>query len=140
MVNYSIDCGLGGDNVVIFYEDVDMFYILVWQECIIGVLVVCVMQVVCEFVDSVDKICGKVMVIIGVVMNYWYYMDMNYCVVINMLMMCGCIGQSGGGWVYYVGQEKLCLQIGWVLLVFGLDWSWLLWQMNGISFFYLYSL
>jgi nitrate reductase alpha subunit len=24
-----------------------------------------------------------------------------------MLMMCGCVGQTGGGWAHYVGQEKL---------------------------------
>jgi nitrate reductase alpha subunit len=38
------------------------------------------------------------MIIIGAAMNHWYHMDMNYRGVINMLVMCGCIGQSGGGW------------------------------------------
>ena len=47
------------------------------------------------------------MVIIGAGMNHWYHSDMNYRSVINMLMMCGCIGKSGGGWAHYVGQEKL---------------------------------
>ena len=32
---------------------------------------------------------------------------MNYRGVINMLMMCGCMGKSGGGWSHYVGREKL---------------------------------
>lgn len=76
------------------------------------------------------------MIIVGVGMNYWFYNDMNYRGLINMLIMCGCVGQIGGGWVYYVGQEKLCLQIGWQLFVFGLDWSKLLCYMNGILFFY----
>jgi nitrate reductase alpha subunit len=34
-------------------------------------------------------------------------MDMNYRGLINILMLCGCVGQSGGGWAHYVGQEKL---------------------------------
>ena len=33
--------------------------------------------------------------------------DMNYRGVINMLVMCGCVGQSGGGWSHYVGRKKL---------------------------------
>ncbi len=37
---------------------------------------------------------------------------MNYRGVINMLVMCGCVGQSGGGWSHYVGQEKLRPQTG----------------------------
>lgn len=32
---------------------------------------------------------------------------MNYRGLINMLIFCGCVGQSGGGWAHYVGQEKL---------------------------------
>jgi hypothetical protein len=56
---------------------------------------------------------GPSMVIIGAAMNHWYHMDMNYRGVINMLVMCGCVGQSGGGWAHYVGQEKLRPQTGW---------------------------
>ena len=56
---------------------------------------------------------ARSMVIIGAAMNHWYHTDMNYRGVINMLMMCGCIGQSGGGWAHYVGQEKLRPQTGW---------------------------
>ena len=55
-------------------------------------------------------------------MNHWYHCDMNYRGIINMLMMCGCIGQSGGGWAHYVGQEKLRPQTGWTALAFALDW------------------
>jgi nitrate reductase alpha subunit len=33
-----------------------------------------------------------------------------------MLVMCGCVGQSGGGWSHYVGQEKLRPQSGWLPL------------------------
>ena len=43
---------------------------------------------------------------------------MNYRGIINMLVMCGCVGQSGGGWSHYVGQEKLRPQTGWLPLAF----------------------
>jgi nitrate reductase alpha subunit len=82
---------------------------------------------------------GKSMVIIGAAMNHWYHSDMNYRGVINMLMMCGCIGQSGGGWAHYVGQEKLRPQTGWTALAFALDWIRPPRQMNSTSFFYAHT-
>lgn len=139
MANYSIDRGLGGDNVATSYEDADTPYTPAWQERITGVPAARATQVAREFADSADKTRGKAMVIIGAAMNHWYHMDMNYRAVINMLMMCGCIGQSGGGWAHYVGQEKLRPQTGWAPLAFGLDWSRPPRQMNGTSFFYLHS-
>ncbi len=51
-------------------------------------------------------------------MNHWYHMDMNYRGMINLLVFCGCVGQSGGGWSHYVGQEKLRPQTGWLPLAF----------------------
>jgi len=66
-------------------------------------------------------------------------MDMNYRGIINMLVMCGCIGQSGGGWAHYVGQEKLRPQTGWLPVAFALDWSRPPRQMNSTSFFYAHS-
>jgi nitrate reductase alpha subunit len=61
---------------------------------------------------------------------------MNYRGVINMLAMCGCIGQPGGGWSHYVGQEKLRPQSGWLPLAFALDWGRPPRQMNSTSFWY----
>ena len=85
------------------------------------------------------KTHGKSMVIIGAAMNHWYHADMNYRGVINLLMMCGCIGQSGGGWAHYVGQEKLRPQTGWTALAFALDWIRPPRQMNSTSFFYAHT-
>ena len=48
---------------------------------------------------------------------------MNYRGVINLLVMCGCVGKSGGGWSHYVGREKLRPQTGWTALAFALDWN-----------------
>ena len=79
------------------------------------------------------------MVIVGAALNHWYHMDMTYRGIINMLMLCGCIGQSGGGWCHYVGQEKLRPQTGWAPLAFAADWNRPARQMNGTSFFYAHT-
>ncbi len=62
------------------------------------------------------------MIIVGAGLNHWYHLDMNYRGLINMLIFCGCVGQSGGGWAHYVGQEKLRPQTAgsrWRLLLTG---------------------
>ena len=74
------------------------------------------------FAANAEQTNGKSMVIIGAAMNHWFHMDMNYRAAINMLVMCGCVGQSGGGWSHYVGQEKLRPQTGWAPLAFATDW------------------
>ncbi len=85
------------------------------------------------------KTHGRSMVIVGAGINHWYHMDMTYRGIINMLIFCGCIGQSGGGWAHYVGQEKLRPQTGWLPLAFGLDWQRPPRHMNSTSFFYNHS-
>ena len=135
VANYGIDRGLGGDNVAGSYDD-DVPYTPAWQEKITGVSRQNVITVAREFATNAEKTNGKSMVILGAGLNHWYHMDMNYRGIINMLMMCGCIGQSGGGWAHYVGQEKLRPQTGWLPLAFALDWKRPPRQMNSTSFFY----
>ncbi|MDH5629300.1 MAG: nitrate reductase subunit alpha [Gammaproteobacteria bacterium] len=138
MANYGIDRGLGGGNVASSFDD-DIPFTPAWQEKITGVSRDKVIRIAREFADTADKTKGKSMIIVGAAMNHWYHMDMNYRGLINMLMMCGCVGQSGGGWAHYVGQEKLRPQTGWLPLAFGLDWSRPPRQMNSTSFFYNHS-
>jgi len=138
MANYGIDRGLGGGNVATSYDD-DIPFTPAWQEKITGVPRDRVIQVAREFADNAHKTRGKSMIIVGAAMNHWYHMDMNYRGLINMLIMCGCIGQTGGGWAHYVGQEKLRPQTGWLPLAFGLDWSRPPRHMNSTSFFYNHS-
>ncbi|MEB7738171.1 nitrate reductase subunit alpha [Escherichia coli] len=92
-----------------------------------------------EFADTAHKTHGRSMIILGAGVNHWYHMDMNYRGMINMLIFCGCVGQSGGGWAHYVGQEKLRPQTGWLPLAFALDWNRPPRQMNSTSFFYNHS-
>lgn len=138
IANYGIDRGLGGENVATSLED-DVPYTPAWQEKITGVPAEQVTRIAREFADNADKTRGRSMVILGAAINHWYHMDMIYRGIINMLMMCGCIGKSGGGWSHYVGQEKLRPQTGWQPLAFALDWHRPPRHMNSTSFFYNHS-
>ncbi len=136
--HYGISRGLPGETARNGY-DADAPYTPAWQEKITGVARDQVIAVARQFADNADKTRGKSMVIIGAAMNHWYHCDMNYRGIINMLMLCGCIGQSGGGWAHYVGQEKLRPQTGWTALAFALDWIRPPRQMNSTSFFYAHT-
>ena len=136
--NYSLDRGLGGDHVARDYSD-DVPFTPAWAERITGVRRDKIIQVAREFADNAEKTNGRSMVIIGAAMNHWFHMDMNYRAVINMLVMCGCVGQSGGGWSHYVGQEKLRPQTGWTALAFALDWARPPRQMNATSAWYAHT-
>ena len=135
VANYGVDQGLGGDNVAKSYDEIKP-YTPAWQESITGVGREKIIQIAREFADNANKTRGRSMVILGAAINHWYHMDMNYRGIINMLIMCGCIGKSGGGWAHYVGQEKLRPQTGWQPLAFGLDWNRPPRHMNSTSFFY----
>ncbi|AKJ70162.1 nitrate reductase A subunit alpha [Pandoraea thiooxydans] len=138
VANYGVDQGLGGPNVAGSFDD-DVPYTPAWQEKITGVKRQDVIAVAREFADNADKTQGKSMVILGAGLNHWFNMDMSYRGIINLLIMCGCIGRSGGGWSHYVGQEKLRPQTGWLPLAFGTDWYRPNRVMNGTSFFYAHT-
>ena len=131
LANYGVGAAKSFDD--------DVPYTPAWQEKITGVPREQVITVARQFADNADKTHGKSMVIIGAAMNHWYHMDMNYRAIINLLAMCGCVGQSGGGWAHYVGQEKLRPQTGWTALAFALDWARPPRQMNSTSFFYAHT-
>ncbi|MDE2167561.1 MAG: nitrate reductase subunit alpha [Alphaproteobacteria bacterium] len=135
--NYGLDRGLGGEGARDYGANVP--FTPAWQEPITGVPADKAIAVARAFADNAEKTKGRSMVIIGAAMNHWYHQDMNYRGVINMLMMCGTVGVSGGGWAHYVGQEKLRPQTGWTALAFALDWARPPRQMNGTSFFYAHS-
>ncbi|WP_081768659.1 nitrate reductase subunit alpha [Herbaspirillum sp. RV1423] len=138
IANYGVDQGLGGDNVAASFDD-DVPYTPAWQEKITGVKRQDVIAVAREFADNAHKTEGKSMVILGAGLNHWFNMDMSYRSIINLLVMCGCVGKSGGGWAHYVGQEKLRPQTGWLPLAFATDWHRPPRFMNGTSFFYAHA-
>ena len=136
--NYGLDRGLGGDWVARDYAD-DVPGTPAWAEKITGVPRDRIAHVAREFADNAEKTEGRSMVILGAGLNHWYHMDMNYRGIINMLVMCGCVGQSGGGWAHYVGQEKLRPQTGWQPLAFALDWGRPPRHMNSTSAWYAHT-
>ena len=139
LASLGVDNGVGNQHVTDDYNDETVAGTPAWQEKITGVSREKVIQIAREFAENADKTHGKSMIIIGAGVNHWYHMDMNYRGAINMLMLCGCIGQSGGGWSHYVGQEKLRPQTGWAPVAFALDWHRPPRHMNGTSFFYNHS-
>ncbi len=138
VANYGIDRGLGGGNVASSFDE-DVPYTPAWQERITGVSRDKVVTVAREFAENAAKTEGRSMIIVGAALNHWYHMDMIYRGIINLLVMCGCVGQSGGGWSHYVGQEKLRPQSGWLPLAFALDWGRPPRQMNSTSFWYAHT-
>ncbi|KAA0218919.1 MAG: nitrate reductase subunit alpha [Lautropia sp.] len=136
--NYGVARGLPDENAADDYDS-DRPYTPAWQERITGVPRAQAIAVARQFADNADRTGGRSMVIIGAAMNHWYHCDMNYRGIINMLMLCGCVGQTGGGWAHYVGQEKLRPQTGWTVLAFALDWIRPPRQQNSTSFFYAHT-
>ncbi|EYD72882.1 Respiratory nitrate reductase alpha chain [Rubellimicrobium mesophilum DSM 19309] len=136
--SYGLDRGFGGANVAKGYDE-DVPCTPAWAEKVTGVPRQAIVQVAREFAQNADITKGRSMVILGAGLNHWYHMDMSYRGIIQLLVMCGCIGQSGGGWSHYVGQEKLRPQTGWLPLAFALDWTRPPRQMGGTSFFYAHT-
>ena len=138
VANYGLDRGFGGKHVAKSYDDNEP-YTPAWAEKISGVPRDQIITVAREFALNAEKTKGRSMIIIGAAMNHWFHCDMNYRGAINMLVLCGCVGQSGGGWSHYVGQEKLRPQSGWAPLAFALDWGRPPRQQNSTSFFYAHT-
>jgi nitrate reductase / nitrite oxidoreductase, alpha subunit len=138
LANYGVDQGFSGEHMPASYDDLEP-YSPAWAETITSVPRQQIISVARGFASNAEKTNGRSMVIIGAAMNHWYHMDMNYRGVINLLVMCGCVGQSGGGWSHYVGQEKLRPQSGWTPLAFALDWARPPRQQNSTSFFYAHT-
>jgi nitrate reductase alpha subunit len=136
--NYGVDRGFGGENVAKSFDD-DVPFSPAWAEKVTGVPRQAIIQVAREFAANAEVTEGRSMVILGAGLNHWYHMDMSYRGIIALLVMCGCVGKSGGGWSHYVGQEKLRPATGWLPLAFGLDWTRPVRQMNGTSFFYAHT-
>ncbi len=136
--NYGLDRGLRGAHVALDYTD-DLPYTPAWREKITGVPAYQIITVARQFAENAAATSGKSMIIIGAGVNHWFHTDMIYRSAINMLMFCGCVGQSGGGWAHYVGQEKVRPQTGWLPLAFALDWNRPPRQMNTTIFFYMHS-
>ena len=138
VANYGISRGFDDENAATAFDQ-DLPYTPAWQEQITGVPAAQAIAVARQFADNAAKTGGKSMIIIGAGVNHWFHTDMIYRSAINMLIFCGCVGQSGGGWAHYVGQEKVRPQTGWMPLAFALDWNRPPRHMNTTSYFYMHT-
>lgn len=121
------------------YDDASVPGTPAWQEKATGVPRDRCIAVARGFAQNAETTQGRSMVILGAGLNHWYNMDMSYRGILNLLMLCGCIGQNGGGWAHYVGQEKLRPAAGWAPVAFSADWGPGARRMNGTSFFYAHT-
>lgn len=138
VANYGIDRDLGDTNSAKSYTD-NIPYTPAWQEQITGVSPDQLITVAREFAQNAEATQGRSMIIIGAGVNQWYNTDMTYRAAINLLVLCGTVGQSGGGWSHYVGQEKIRPLVGWGSLSFASDWVRPPRQMNATSYIYMHS-
>ena len=134
MANYGLDRGLGGETARSYDDDVP--FTPAWQERATGVPRDRCIAVARGFAANAEQTKGRSMIIVGAGLNHWFHMDMSYRAIMAMLILCGCVGRSGGGWAHYVGQEKLRPAAGWVPVAFATDWTRPPRQMNGTSYFY----
>ncbi len=139
VAQYGIDRGLGGGNVASSYADDSVAYTPAWAAKVTGVKAADLERTGREFAENASKTKGKSMIIMGAAINHWYHNDMGYRSVMNLLHLCGCVGQSGGGWAHYVGQEKLRPQAGWAPIAFALDWQRPPRHMNSTSYWYFHT-
>ena len=139
VAQYGIDRGLGGGNVAKGYGDASVAYTPAWAAKVTNVKAADLERTGREFAYNASRTHGKSMVIMGAAINHWYHNDMGYRGVMNLLHICGCVGQSGGGWAHYVGQEKLRPQAGWAPIAFALDWHRPPRHMNSTSYWYFHT-
>lgn len=139
IAQYGIDRGLGGSNVSDSYDDDKVAYTPAWAEKVTGVKRADLIRTGREFAENASKTKGRSMVIMGAAINHWYHNDMSYRSIMNLLHMCGCVGQTGGGWAHYVGQEKLRPQAGWAPIAFATDWHRPPRHMNSTTFWYFHT-
>jgi nitrate reductase alpha subunit len=138
LAHYGVPRGLSGERVYA-PSDPAAPYTPRWQEPITGIAWQKVEAVARELAHTAARTQGRCMIIIGTGVNQWFHGDMTYRSVINLLTFCGCVGQSGGGFAHYVGQEKLRPAAGWAQIAFGLDWHRPPRQMNGTSYWYTHT-
>ena len=139
VAQYGIDRGLGGGNVASSYDDASVAYTPAWASRVTGVKAADLERTGREFAENASKTQGKSMVIMGAAINHWYHNDLSYRSIMNLLHICGCVGQSGGGWAHYVGQEKLRPQAGWAPIAFALDWNRPPRHQNSTSYWYFHT-
>jgi nitrate reductase alpha subunit len=144
MATYGVDQGhrsgeAVGERWPSGYSDGGAPYTPAWQERFTGVGAEVVLAFARQWASTAEKTEGRCSVIIGAGANHWYHNNLLYRSVIVPLVLCGCVGKSGGGWNHYVGQEKLTPQASWGPIAFALDWGGPPRLQNTPSFHYIHT-
>jgi nitrate reductase alpha subunit len=121
MAQYAVPRGLPGAYPESYDED--MPYTPAWSEKYTGMSREMVIRFAREWASTAELTKGKCTIIIGAGINHWYHANLMYRAGIHALMLCGCMGVTGGGLAHYVGQEKLAPGESWGTLAFGKDWG-----------------
>jgi nitrate reductase alpha subunit len=138
MAQFGVSRGLEGDYPKGFDDDSQPFT-PAWQEKLTGIGRKTVISFAREWAETAMRTGGKCMVIIGGGANQWYHTDLAYRAIISSLMLCGCVGKSGGGLAHYVGQEKVAPLASWSALAFAHDWVKPSRLQNAPSFHYVHT-
>lgn len=121
------------------YQDEARPYTPAWQEKFTGIKASVVTHFARRWAETAEKSEGQCSIIIGAGVNHWYHNNLIYRACIVPLILCGCVGRSGGGWNHYVGQEKLAPTASWAPIAFATDWGGPPRLQNAPSFHYIHS-
>lgn len=130
----GVDRGLGGECAKSYADNIP--FTPAWQQKITGVEPQYAITLGREFATAASKTKGRACVLMGAGVNQWFQTDNTYRSIINILLMCGTCGVTGGGWCHYVGQEKIRPEAGWSEYSFAKDWEPAARHMNSTSYFY----
>jgi len=138
LASYGVDRGQPGQWPQ-GYEDVGGTYTPAWQERLSGVSADIVLRFARQWAETAERTGGRCSIIIGAGVNHWYHNNLVYRACIVPLVLCGCVGKTGGGLNHYVGQEKLVPVASWGPIAFGSDWAGPPRLQNTPSFHYMHS-
>lgn len=110
-----------------------------WQERYTGIGRASVIEFARQWARTAELTQGKCSVIIGSGSAHWYHGNLTYRGPITALILCGCVGVSGGGLHHYTGQEKLVPTASHATLSQALDWQASPRLQNAPSFHYVHS-
>ncbi len=138
MAQCGVNRGLSGEYPA-DYNDERFPFSPAWQEAYTGVNRETIIQFAREWATTAEKTKGKCTIIVGSGVNHWYHANLTYRSGITALILCGCVGVSGGGLNHYTGQEKVAPVASWSILAHALDWIKPPRLQNGPSFHYVHT-
>ncbi|MGQ4517240.1 molybdopterin-dependent oxidoreductase [Streptomyces sp. DW26H14] len=110
-----------------------------WQEEITSVPAAAVIRIARECAGTAERTRGRSMIVTGADTNDWFHSDTMHRAFLSLLMLTGCQGVHGGGWVHRGGQEKVRPHAGLRQLSTAGDWVLSSRQMAGTPYWYLHT-